>query len=81
MALAASDYYKGKTFHRNIKGFILQGGSLNGKGKGGTSIYDGQPFQDEINTDFLKHDRRGIVSMANSGPNQNLSQFFITYSA
>ena len=80
LALAASEYYNGTKFHRNIKGFIIQGGSPGGNGKGGTSIFDGQPFADEI-SDTLKHDRRGVLSMANSGSNKNLSQFFITYGA
>ena len=70
LALAASDYYSGCKFHRNIKGFILQGGDASGTGKGGKSIY-GEPFKDEISE--LKHDKRGMLSMANSGPNKNLS--------
>lgn len=77
LALCASGYYNNTIFHRNIKGFIVQGGDPTGTGKGGQSIY-GKNFQDEINEN-LKHDRRGIVSMANSGPNTNNSQFFITY--
>ncbi|CCF75630.1 peptidyl-prolyl cis-trans isomerase-like 3 [Babesia microti strain RI] len=79
LALCASDYYNGLTFHRNIKGFAIQGGDPTGKGKGGESIYGGQ-FENEI-VPTLKHDKRGIVSMANLGkPNTNGSQFFITYS-
>lgn len=67
------------SFHRNIKGFIVQGGDPDGTGKGGESIY-GQYMDDEICTD-LKHDRRGIVSFANrKRPNTVGSQFFITYS-
>ncbi|GBE59926.1 cyclophilin [Babesia ovata] len=66
------------TFHRNIKGFLVQGGDPTGKGKGGESIYGGL-FEDEI-VGHLKHDKRGVVSMANLGkPNTNGSQFFITY--
>ena len=80
LALAASDYYNGSKFHRNIRGFILQGGDATGTGKGGTSIFDGQPFPDEI-SQSLKHDQRGVLSMANSGKDKNLSQFFITYAA
>lgn len=57
---------------------MIQGGDPTNTGKGGDSIY-GKPFKDEI-VDSLKHDKRGIVSMANSGPNTNSSQFFITYS-
>ena len=77
-ALCASNYYDNTIFHRNIKGFIVQGGDPTGTGKGGSSIY-GKNFKDEINPD-LKHDKRGILSMANSGPNTNNSQFFINYS-
>eukprot|EP00976_Prorocentrum_cordatum_P072074 1180571-Prorocentrum_minimum.AAC.4 len=62
---------------RNIKGFMVQGGDPTGTGKGGQSIW-GQKFGDEIRHS-LKHDKRGIVSMANSGPNTNAAQFFITY--
>lgn len=57
---------------------MVQGGDPTNTGKGGESIY-GKPFPDEL-VDTLKHDRRGVVSMANSGPNTNSSQFFITYS-
>eukprot|EP00193_Tetraselmis_chui_P010551 CAMPEP_0177775668 /NCGR_PEP_ID=MMETSP0491_2-20121128/14250_1 /TAXON_ID=63592 /ORGANISM="Tetraselmis chuii, Strain PLY429" /LENGTH=148 /DNA_ID=CAMNT_0019294303 /DNA_START=270 /DNA_END=716 /DNA_ORIENTATION=+ len=81
LALAASGYYDGTIFHRNIKGFMVQGGDPTGTGKGGKCIF-GTPtgkFPDEI-VDSLRHGKRGIVSMANSGPNTNGSQFFITYS-
>ncbi|UKJ88948.1 peptidyl-prolyl cis-trans isomerase [Theileria orientalis] len=79
LALCASDYYTNTKFHRNIKGFLIQGGDPTGTGKGGESIY-GEPFEDEF-VAHLKHDRRGIVSMANPGrSNSNASQFFITYS-
>ncbi len=77
LALCASGYYKGCTFHRNIKGFIIQGGDPTQTGKGGDSIF-GAPFEDEID-DQLRHDKRGVLSMANSGANKNTSQFFITY--
>ena len=76
LALCAKGYYDGSKFHRNIKGFILQGGDPTGTGKGGESIY-GKYFNDEFAKE-LSHDKRGIVSMANSGPNTNESQFFIT---
>ncbi|WVZ24067.1 hypothetical protein V8G54_002611 [Vigna mungo] len=70
-------YYDGTIFHRNIKGFMIQGGDPTGTGKGGTSIW-GKKFNDEIR-ESLKHNARGILAMANSGPNTNGSQFFITY--
>jgi peptidyl-prolyl cis-trans isomerase-like 3 len=77
LALCAKGYYDETIFHRNIKGFIVQGGDPTGTGKGGQSIY-GFPFEDELDSS-LQHDRRGIISMANSGPNTNGSQFFISY--
>eukprot|EP01066_Platyproteum_vivax_P011555 Platyproteum_vivax@DN5246_c0_g1_i1.p1 len=79
LALAASGYYNGLTFHRNIKGFMIQGGDPTGTGKGGECIW-GKFFDDEFDSS-LKHDRRGVISMATLGsPNTNNSQFFITYS-
>ena len=77
LALAGSGYYDNTLFHRNIKGFMLQGGDPTGTGKGGESIWGGK-FNDEIHPDN-KHTVRGVVSMANSGPNTNKSQFFFTY--
>ncbi|CAE7217936.1 PPIL3 [Symbiodinium natans] len=78
LALAASGYYDNTNFHRNIKGFMIQGGDPTGTGKGGQSIYGGY-FEDEF-VSTLKHERRGILSMVNTGPNTNGSQFFVTYS-
>jgi len=77
LALCASGYYDNTIFHRNIKKFMIQGGDPTGTGKGGQSIY-GKYFEDEI-VESLKHDRRGVVSMANRGTNTNGSQFFIIY--
>ncbi|KAK9822872.1 hypothetical protein WJX81_007963 [Elliptochloris bilobata] len=82
LALCASGYYNGTVFHRNIRGFMIQGGDPTGTGKAGKSIYataNGK-FPDEL-VETLKHSKRGVVSMANSGPNTNSSQFFITYKA
>jgi len=77
LALCASNYYDNNLFHRNVKGFMVQTGDPSGTGKQGMSIW-GKHFDDEF-VDSLKHNARGVVSMANSGPNTNASQFFITY--
>lgn len=72
--LAKRDYYNGTTFHRVISDFMIQGGDPKGNGTGGQSIW-GHPFEDEFSPELFNI--RGAVSMANSGPNTNGSQFFI----
>ncbi|OJJ80350.1 PPIL2 family peptidylprolyl isomerase [Aspergillus glaucus CBS 516.65] len=79
LKLAKKGYYNDVTFHRNIKGFMAQGGDPTGTGRGGESIW-GKYFNDEFEGP-LKHDSRGTLSMANKGKNTNSSQFFIAYRA
>ncbi|EUC48497.1 hypothetical protein COCMIDRAFT_33980 [Bipolaris oryzae ATCC 44560] len=76
LTLAQRGYFNGLIFHRIIPNFMIQGGDPTGTGRGGESIY-GEKFEDEISPQ-LKHTGAGILSMANSGPNTNGSQFFIT---
>ncbi len=78
--LSYRKYYDGLTFHRVEEGFVIQGGDPKGDGTGGTSAFGG-PFADEINATsplYQKGYVEGTVAMANSGPDTNGSQFFIT---
>jgi peptidyl-prolyl cis-trans isomerase B (cyclophilin B) len=76
VALARDGYYDATTFHRVLEGFMAQAGDPTGLGTGGP----GYQFEDEA-TGLLEIDRRGLLAMANSGPNTNGSQFFITFDA
>lgn len=74
VTLARQGFYDGTTFHRVIDGFMAQGGDPTGTGSGGP----GYSFADEFDSG-LTFDRPGLLAMANSGPNTNGSQFFITF--
>ena len=71
--LAQQGYYDGTTFHRVLEGFMAQGGDPTGTGMGGP----GYQFEDEFSD--LTFDKPGLLAMANSGPNTNGSQFFVTF--
>lgn len=75
--LARDGYYDGIIFHRVMNDFMIQGGDPTGTGRSGTSIWNDK-FQDEFDPNY--HNFRGALSMANSGPNTNGSQFFIVQS-
>lgn len=79
--LAEHGYYDGLTFHRIARGFMIQGGDPAGNGTGGQSAW-GAPFADEIDATsplYAGGYKRGLVAMANRGPNTNGSQFFIMH--
>lgn len=76
VGLVRKGYYDGIVFHRVIKDFMIQGGDPTATGCGGESIW-GKPFEDEFDAS-LKFDKKGLLAMANAGPNTNGSQFFIT---
>lgn len=79
LGLCAKGYYDNLTFHRVVADFVAQTGDPTGDGTGGSSLW-GKPFDDEFD-DRYKHDARGVLAYANSGRNQNRSQFYITFKA
>ena len=88
ISLAACGTYDGTLFHRNIRGFLVQGGDPTGTGKGGDALIIPPEAKGsapgklaDVFHPLLRHDARGIVSMANSGPGTNGAQFYITYDA
>jgi len=76
LKLAKEHYYDNVTFHRVIKGFMIQGGDPTATGRGGKSCW-GKPFEDEVSSE-VAFTKPGLLAMANAGPNTNGSQFFIT---
>lgn len=77
LGLCERGYYDGVCFHRNVPGFVVQGGDPTGTGRGGESVW-GRGFRVEQG---LRHDAAGVVAMANAGPGTNGSQFYVTYAA
>ncbi len=79
LRLANAGYFDCLTFHRVAKGFVIQGGDPTGTGSGGDSAFGG-PFADELNPNtpsYKEGYKKGVLAMANAGPNTNTSQFFI----
>ncbi len=76
VGLVNKGYYNGLIFHRVIPDFMIQGGDPTGTGRGGESLWGGK-FEDEFSPN-VQFDRKGLLAMANAGPNTNGSQFFIT---
>jgi peptidylprolyl isomerase/peptidyl-prolyl cis-trans isomerase-like 1 len=79
VGLAGQNYFNGVIFHRVVPGFVIQGGDPTGTGSGGKSIW-GKEFADELNPaapSYREGYRKGVLAMANRGPNTNTSQFFI----
>jgi len=77
--LAGKKYFDGVIFHRVVPGFVIQGGDPTGTGAGGKSIW-GKEFADELNPATASYKagyKKGVLAMANRGPNTNTSQFFI----
>ncbi len=79
VGLIKKNYYDGLIFHRVIKNFMIQGGDPTGTGRGGESLWGGK-FEDEVSPS-VTFDKKGLLAMANAGPNTNGSQFFITVAA
>ena len=77
VSLSNDGYYNGVIFHRVIKGFMIQGGDPSGTGHGDMGKYPGYEFEDEL--DNPMNYEKGIIAMANRGPNTNGSQFFIMH--
>ncbi|MBI4054404.1 MAG: peptidylprolyl isomerase [Candidatus Doudnabacteria bacterium] len=79
LGLAQKGYYDGVTFHRVVKGFVVQAGDPTGTGRGGESFFGGA-FEDELNPTAASYQagyQKGVLAMANRGPHTNTSQFFI----
>lgn len=78
LTLCERGYFDDMALHRLVPSFMVQGGDPTGTGAGGSSAFGGRPFRDEFDTRIL-HDAKGVLSMANSGPNSNGSQFFMLF--